>query len=93
MTTYPSLLEQFLNEECTPHVRKLICEAALNREPTHTTKEFEFNRFNLKLDFAGGRAILDDELDVRASGSAETSIDELLTLLGCDVMPGRPQES
>jgi len=93
MTNYPSLLQQFLKEECTPHVRKLICEAALNRDPAKTSEEFEFNRFNLRLDFAGGLAILDDELDVSASGSAELSVDELLAVLGCDAMPNRPEVS
>jgi len=92
MTAYPSLLEQFLKEECTSHVRKLICETALNRSPAKASAAFEFNRFNLRLDFARGLAVLDDELDVSTSGSVELSVDELLAVLGCDAV-SRPQES
>ena len=79
---YATLLEQFLREECTPHVRRLICAAATERS-TQVRREFEFNRFNLVLDFEAGRVVLDDELDVSPAGSFELSLDELWTAIGC----------
>ncbi len=76
------LLEQFLSEECTPYVRKLICAAAAEiSKPIR--REFEFNRFNLVLDFQTGRAAIDDELDVSPAGSVEIPLDALLTAIGC----------
>jgi hypothetical protein len=81
MNTYTSLLEQFLREECTPHVRKLICDAAASREPAR--QEFEFNRFNLALDFEAGRATLEDETDATPSGSVDLALADLLAALQC----------
>jgi hypothetical protein len=83
MTTYPSLLEQFLHEECTPHVRKLICDAVAGREPARQRQEFELNSFNLALDFEAGRATLEDETDATPSGSVDLALADLLAALQC----------
>jgi hypothetical protein len=80
MTTYPTLLEQFLREECTPHVRNLICGASATSQARH---EFEFNRFNVILDLEARRATITDELDVSAGGSAELPLEEFLVAVGC----------
>ena len=80
MTIYPTLLEQFLREECTPHVRKLICEA---KATSNTKQEFEFNRFNLLLDLEAGHATITDELDASPAGSVDVTLDELFRAIGC----------
>ena len=56
MTNYPSLFEQFLREECTPDVRKLVANAAAHPDSARSRQEFEFNRFDLVLDFDKGTA-------------------------------------
>lgn len=83
MTTSPSLLEQFLREECTPAVRALICGAASAAGAGLASRQFEFNRFNLVLDFEAGVAVLDDELDTGPAGSMRMPMDVLIAALGC----------
>jgi hypothetical protein len=83
MANYPTLLEQFLREECTPHVRSLICDAAAKSDGR---REFEFNRFNLTLDLESRRALISDELDVSPGGETDLPLDEFLSAVGC---PGR----
>jgi len=78
MKDYPSLIEQFLREECTKDVRKLIRDAVAHHDQKQSTREFEFNRFNLVLDFEKGTATVDDETDVSDSGSVSVQMNELL---------------
>jgi hypothetical protein len=55
-----SLLEEFLAEECTPHVVGVLIEAA---EGQSGERYFTFNRFNVRLDIDAGVATIEDELD------------------------------
>jgi hypothetical protein len=80
MGTYPTLLEQFLREECTPYVRSLICEA---RTPSRMRHEFEFNRFNLLLDVEAGRVRITDELETSPAGAVDVALDEFWIAIGC----------
>lgn len=80
MGTYPTLLEQFLREECTPHVRRLLCEA---RGASTPRREFEFNRFNLILDGDAGCVTITDELDTSPAGAVDVPLDEFWIAIGC----------
>jgi hypothetical protein len=50
-----SVLEQFLAEEASPCVCKLIADAVSEHSTraAEVQKRFEFNRFEVSLDFAG----------------------------------------
>lgn len=78
MTNHPSLLEQFLREECTPDVRKLVADAAAHPDPVQSRQDFEFNRFDLVLDFDKGTATIQDVTDTSENGSMSVAISELL---------------
>lgn len=80
MTTYPTLLEQFLSEECTPHVRKLICDAGSTTQIRH---QFEFNRFDVILDLGAQAATISDDLDSSATGTVVMPLKEFLVAVGC----------
>jgi hypothetical protein len=82
MTGYPSLFEQFLHEECTANVRELIRNAAAESDQGQARREFEFNRFNLSLDFESGTATIEDETDVSEKGSVSIALSELLDRIG-----------
>ena len=71
-TKYPTLIEQFVREELTVDVRQLLKEA-LAREPegAKLRSEFQFNRFNVVLDFERMIAVVEDDLDVSPAGTAE----------------------
>lgn len=79
----PNLVQQFLREECTSYVRKLICGAVAERAPVRALDRFEFNRFTLLIDYEAGTVTIDDDLDVEPSGQAAISLSQLLELLGC----------
>ena len=55
-----SLLDQFVAEECTPHV-----VGVLRAQTSGGTGEryLTFNRFNVRLDLDSGAAVIEDELD------------------------------
>jgi hypothetical protein len=54
------LLDEFLAEECTPHVVGVLRDAVRARSGK---RYFTFNRFNVRLDLDGGTATIEDELD------------------------------
>jgi hypothetical protein len=77
------LVQQFFAEEFNEHVRKLICESA-ERESVHREIErFEFDRFNIVLDFKNQIAILEDDLDATASGTLSLPLREFLSRVRC----------
>jgi len=78
MTNYPSLFEQFLREECTPEVRRLIMDATTHRDPGRLRREFEFNRFDLELDFERGVATIQDVTDASEKGSISVALSNLV---------------
>jgi hypothetical protein len=81
MDAYPTLLEQFLSEECTPYVRQMILAAVETRRTQMRTLDFEFNRFNLKLDFDAEQATVSDETDVSEAGLLEVPLSLFLTAI------------
>jgi hypothetical protein len=74
-----TLLEQFIAEECTPHVRGLLAAALTGDAPAHA--RFEFNRFELAIDRDAGVAIVNDILDVTEAGEQRVSLASLVAAL------------
>ncbi len=70
------LLDEFLAEECTPHVVQLLREAA---QVESGERYFTFNRFNVRLDLDAGIATIEDELDPDLE--ADLPIDEFVQLV------------
>lgn len=77
-----NLLQEFLIEECDPHVRLLILQALEEvKTPTGMKKrEFEFNRFSIALNYADKLVLIQDDLDVSTEGQFQCSIDEFLKI-------------
>ena len=78
-----SLLDQFLTEECPPEVGELL-RAALEAAAAGTgprRKLFEFNRFDVALDFEQGLVVLQDDLDVSPSGTQRIPIQHFFEVL------------
>lgn len=61
-----NLLQQFLSQECTPYVRRLLEEALENASPP--TRRLEFNRFELTIQHEDGEILVEDVLDETESG-------------------------
>ncbi len=57
---FPSLLEQFIVEECTPDVVRMVTVAI--HDETLLRPHFEFNRFELTIDRETNTALLSDIL-------------------------------
>jgi hypothetical protein len=78
-----SLLKQFLDQDCDAGVRqKLLTE--INKHSTVKTdvvREFNFNRFNVHLDFRNGSARIEDELDKSEAGSCMVPIADFSSAL------------
>lgn len=81
-----SMLKQFLAEEAVPYVRKLIFDAVDEREknPGEFQKRFDFNRFDVSLDYAKSTVSIKDVLDSEASGEITLSLKEFLFILADD---------
>lgn len=75
-----SLLEQFLSEEADPHIRKLIADAINGHHlhPEVAQRRFEFNRFEVTLDFENGTVLIEDDWEARTCGEVRFTLDEFL---------------
>jgi hypothetical protein len=78
-----TLLKQFLIEECTSSVRKLILDAIeVGNSRTGTRSEhFEFNRFEVTCDFEQGIVLIEDVLDPTEAGRQRVSLEEFSAVL------------
>jgi len=85
-----SLLEQFLKEEADPHVRGLILGAVHEHEnrSDEAQRKFEFNRFEVTLDFIGGIAVIEDVLDPAFSGEVRLQLGEFVRRLSQESSEG-----
>lgn len=81
MTT--GLLEQFLAEEATDHVRREIASAVIEARMNASTavRTFELNRFELVLRFATEEVEINDVLDASSNGSAQMTLGLFLKAL------------
>jgi hypothetical protein len=83
---YPTLLEQFIREECTPHVGRELERALHVTEPP--TAVIEFNRFQLAIDRRAGTVVIQDVTDATSAGESRLTIAELVTALRKTAMAG-----
>ncbi|MCG8416474.1 MAG: hypothetical protein MJE77_00865 [Proteobacteria bacterium] len=65
MTEHTTLLEQFIEEECSEYVRGVIGDALVEgrKDAAVSSRLLEFNRFELTLDFEAESAFLADILE------------------------------
>ena len=70
------LFNRFLTQEATPYVRSLILEAITEGQCTSnfSTKTFEFNIFDVELNFLKNTALISSVLD--ANFELEVSLEE-----------------
>ena len=78
-----SVLKQFLAEEAVPYVKNLIFDAVDEHEknPGEFQKRFEFNRFDVALDYAKSTVSIEDVLDSEASEENTLSLNDFLLIL------------
>jgi hypothetical protein len=74
-----TLLDQFLAEECTRYVRRLLTEAIA--DTAIVRPHFEFNRFEVTVDRIRNGVIIEDVLDPSDAGSQTVTINEFLNAL------------
>jgi hypothetical protein len=73
-----TLLEQFLREECTPHVRGLLREAVRGGP---ARRRFEFNRFEITVDREKELVTVEDVLDASVLGAQTIPLAEFVVTL------------
>ena len=61
-----TLLQRFIDEECSHHVRGLLQTALRHVAPS--IKRFEFNRFEVSMDRDTQSVLIEDVLDASAVG-------------------------
>lgn len=78
------LIEQFIAEEVTPYVHKLIVDAVAQHEfrPDGGKTRFEFNRFELTIDYADEAVVIEDVLDASSAGEVRIALGEFMRALG-----------
>jgi len=79
------LLARFLQEEVTTGVRAKICDLVATRPKELTRHEFNFNVFDLLLDFEDGVAVIHDILagPEDTAGTERVPIGSFLSSLDC----------
>lgn len=75
-----SLLEQFLAQECTPPVRRMLAEAVTDSAGQHSG--FEFNRFEVSIYRDRGIVVLEDVLDATDAGVQQVTLENFTAALG-----------
>jgi hypothetical protein len=78
-----NLIDQFFSEEIGIGVKNLILDAVAQHRMhgVLVKKLFEFNRFDLTLDFEAKTALIEDILASEKSGAACIKLDEFLNRL------------
>jgi hypothetical protein len=73
-----SLLEQFLTEECTPYVCRLLLDALQDARAglAPRRKRLEFNRFEILFDLDEGDVTIEDVLEATNLGVQRVSVTE-----------------
>jgi hypothetical protein len=73
------LLEQFLAEECTPHVRRLLEKGVADQSIKRP--HFEFNRFEVTIERDNKLVVVQDVLDATRTGEQQIPLDEFMSAL------------
>jgi hypothetical protein len=79
----PPLLSEFLAQDCDPTIRqKLLAEIGKHgTAKADVVRDFNFNRFNVQLDFQSGVVKVEDELNTSEQGSCSVSLSDFATAL------------
>jgi hypothetical protein len=79
----PQLLDSFLREEVTEHVRQLLLRYISDCKTGSALgkRTFEFNRFDVTIDCDAKLVTLEDDLDPGSSGQASWPFDEFASAL------------
>lgn len=79
-----SLVEQFIAQELSPHVRKVLREALQQRVDSDKVlaRQCEFNCFDVEFDFLKGVVVIQDVLDSGEESSVEMPIADFVVLCG-----------
>jgi hypothetical protein len=75
----PTLLDQFLSEECTPYVRSLLEEALASASSANA--HFDFNRFEVSIRRQDGEVHIENVLDASDAGVQRVSLGEFASSL------------
>lgn len=77
------LLNAFLKQEATDHVRKLLLRKISECRTGAATGQhrFDFNRFIITIDCDSRRAVIEDDLTSGAAGESILSIDDFASML------------
>jgi hypothetical protein len=73
------LLEQFITQECTAHVRRLL-EGAI-ADSAAPRPHFEFNRFEITIQREANIVVLEDVLDATEAGGRHVPLAEFTAAL------------
>ncbi len=73
------LLEQFLTQECTAHVRRLLEDAIA--DSVTPRPHFEFNRFDITIERDANIVVLEDLLDATEAGVRHVPLAEFTASL------------
>ena len=78
-----TLLQRFLTEECTPHVRDLLRTAleAAKAGAGPRKKRFEFNVFDVTFDLDEGEVLIEDDLNATQAGAQRIPMEEFSAAL------------
>jgi len=79
----PRLLSEFFDLDCDATVRQILLAEIRTHgtEKTDVVREFNFNQFNIYLDFQNRQVKVEDELDVSEQGSCFVSLAEFAAAL------------
>lgn len=80
------LLELFLEEDCDRHAQSVLLTAIKVKSGTAVVEDFTFNRFNVRLDFIDGVAVIDDELNP-ADGECRLPLNRFAALVAAVEIP------
>jgi hypothetical protein len=81
-----TLLEQFLKDECTPYVRRLLEDALKATAPSSST--FEFNCFKITVNRAQSAVLIEDDLDATEAGLSRVPVSVFVAALRKGVVSG-----
>jgi hypothetical protein len=75
------LMNEFFAEDCDAAVRQELVGEINRSVSTDVTREYTFNRFNLRMNFRDGTVLIGDELNVSDEGSCSLSLEEFSVVL------------
>lgn len=73
------LLEQFITQECTAYMRRLLEDAIADSATPRP--HFEFNRFEITIEREANIVVLEDELDATEAGVRHVPLAEFTAAL------------